>query len=41
MGWAGCGMHVEQVLRGVPQSERCQGHPNEPGGNFFARFLGR
>ncbi len=23
-GWRGCGAHVEQVLAGVPQSERCQ-----------------
>ncbi|MDA8297610.1 MAG: hypothetical protein M0004_13680 [Actinomycetota bacterium] len=22
--WAGCGAHVEQVLAGVPRSERCQ-----------------
>ena len=24
--WAGCGMHVEQVLAGVPGSQRCAGH---------------
>jgi hypothetical protein len=24
--FAGCGMHVEQVLGGVPQSDRCAGH---------------
>ena len=24
--FAGCGMHVEQVLAGVPQSDRCAGH---------------
>ena len=36
--FAGCGMHVEQVLAGVPMSDRCQGHarakaeetPSEP-----------
>lgn len=22
-GWRGCGAHVEQVLHGVPTSERC------------------
>ncbi len=22
--WAGCGAHIEQALRGVPESERCQ-----------------
>jgi len=29
--WAGCGQHVEQVLRGVPESKRCAGHPKLPG----------
>ncbi len=29
--WAGCGMHVDQVMRGVPQSERCPGHPKRQG----------
>jgi hypothetical protein len=28
--WAGCGMHVEHVLAGVPSSERCAGHPDNP-----------
>jgi hypothetical protein len=28
--WAGCGAHVEQVLRGVPIADRCQGHQDEP-----------
>jgi len=22
--WAGCGMHIEEALRGVPQADRCQ-----------------
>lgn len=22
--WVGCGQHVEEVLKGVPQSQRCQ-----------------
>ena len=40
--WAGCGMHVDQVLAGVPASERCQGHPgSERQGGFLARLLGR
>ena len=41
--WAGCGMHVEQVLAGVPRSERCPGHTSsEPDGKgFWARLLGR
>lgn len=25
--WVGCGDHVEEALAGVPQAERCQGHP--------------
>lgn len=25
--WAGCGQHVDQVLRRVPASQRCPGHP--------------
>jgi hypothetical protein len=24
IGWAGCGAHVEQVLAGVPEEERCK-----------------
>ncbi len=24
-------MHVDQVMRGVPQSERCPGHPKRQG----------
>lgn len=40
--WAGCGAHVNQVLAGVPQSQRCEGHPREPGeGGFFSRLFGR
>ena len=29
MTWTGCGRHVEQVLRGVPQGQRCQGHDSQ------------
>ncbi len=40
--WAGCGQHVDQVLRGVPRSERCPpGHENEPSTGFLARLFGR
>ncbi len=24
--WAGCGQHVDEVMRNVPASQRCQGH---------------
>jgi hypothetical protein len=39
--WAGCGQHVDQVMRGVAKNDRCQGHENEPSAGFFARLLGR
>jgi hypothetical protein len=29
-GWTGCGEHIEEALAGVPESERCQGHHNDP-----------
>ena len=47
--WSGCGNHVEQALRGVPRSERCQGHarsaPSQPtttrkSGSFLSRLFG-
>ncbi len=40
--WSGCGNHVEQALKGVAKSDRCQGHtkdPVEPG--FFAKLFGK
>lgn len=24
--WAGCGQHVDEVMRDVPAPQRCQGH---------------
>jgi hypothetical protein len=36
--WAGCGQHVDQVMRGIPKNQRCQGHEAEPG--FFAKLFG-
>ncbi|MFC4554173.1 hypothetical protein [Georgenia faecalis] len=39
--WAGCGQHVDQVMRGVPASQRCPGHTKERGTGFFARLFGR
>lgn len=41
--WAGCGQHVDDVMRHVPRSERCPGHENEPkeaGQGFFAKLFG-
>ena len=42
--WAGCGEHVDQVMRGVPTSDRCPGHlkdQNAEGGSFLSRLFGR
>jgi hypothetical protein len=39
MSWAGCGMHVDQVLAGVPRSERCPGHPRSERAGFLGRLF--
>jgi hypothetical protein len=39
--WAGCGQHVDQVMRGVPNTERCQGHESKPSVGFFAKLFRR
>lgn len=42
--WRGCGQHVDQVMRNVPSSQRCPGHPKEEaaaGGGFFSRLFSR
>ncbi len=40
--WAGCGQHVDQVLRGVPSAQRCDGHAKVPSqGGFLAKMFGR
>lgn len=39
--WSGCGQHVDQVMRGVPVSQRCAGHEGEKSDGFFARLFGR
>jgi hypothetical protein len=40
--WSGCGMHVNQVMAGVPAADRCPGHekPARSGG-LLSRLLGR
>lgn len=30
--WRGCGMHVQQVMAGVSQENRCAGHPKQRAG---------
>ncbi|HET9518713.1 MAG TPA: hypothetical protein VFO77_13415 [Actinoplanes sp.] len=41
--WAGCGQHVDEVMRGVPKAQRCTGHEGEgaPAGNLLSRLFGR
>ncbi|WP_169739894.1 hypothetical protein [Actinospica robiniae] len=40
--YAGCGQHVEQVLAGIPQSDRCSCAPQDTrkSGGLVARLLG-
>lgn len=38
--WAGCGQHVDQVMRGVPKSQRCACPPVERTG-LFGKLFGR
>ena len=38
--YTGCGQHVEQVLRGVPTSQRCSCEP-APKGSLLGRLFGR
>jgi hypothetical protein len=41
--WAGCGMHVEQVMASVPASQRCPGHSDDATakrGGLVSRLLG-
>lgn len=43
--WAGCGQHVDQVMRNVPRADRCPGHTQQPGDirtrTLTDRLLGR
>ena len=40
--YTGCGQHVEQVLAGVPKSQRCACPPSERStGGFFSKIFGR
>lgn len=39
--WRGCGMHVQQVMAGIPKSDRCAGHEAEPRTSVFGRLFGR
>ena len=42
--WAGCGQHVDQVMRTVPSNQRCPGHEKDAaaaGGGFLSRLFNR
>lgn len=40
--WAGCGQHVDQVMRGVPDNQQCPGHDDATAGpGFLARLFSR
>jgi hypothetical protein len=46
--WAGCGMHVDQVMASVPSSQRCPGHAQRAakaapagGPGLWSRLFGR
>ena len=40
--WAGCGQHVDQVMRGVPASNRCKGHDSDPKSpGLFSRMFSK
>jgi len=39
--WAGCGQHVDQVMRRVPRNQRCEGHVGEPSTGLFSRLFRR
>ena len=38
--YTGCGQHVEQVLRGVPDNQRCA-CDSAPSGSMFGKLFGR
>ena len=42
--WAGCGQHVDQVMRNVPAAQRCAGHSKDASassGGFLGKLFGR
>lgn len=40
--WSGCGEHIEEALAGIPNSERCPGHPKEETkSGFMAKLFGK
>ena len=41
--WAGCGQHVDQVMRGVPRNQQCTGHARTESAStgFLTRLFNR
>ncbi|RZU53554.1 hypothetical protein EV385_5483 [Krasilnikovia cinnamomea] len=42
--WAGCGQHVDQIMRTVPSGQRCPGHNSDepaPRRSLIHRLFGR
>jgi len=39
--WKGCGMHVDQVMAGVPKGMRCDCAPEDKPTGLLARMFGR
>jgi hypothetical protein len=41
--WSGCGAHVDDVMRAVPEDQQCPGHEGEQSssGGFFGRMFSR
>lgn len=44
--WAGCGQHVDQVMRNVPKAQQCTCDRTKPqsatsGESIFAKLFGR
>ncbi|ALC05015.1 hypothetical protein CDES_02800 [Corynebacterium deserti GIMN1.010] len=40
--WAGCGQHVDQVMKNIPKAQQCQGHKNEKAETgILAKIFGR
>ena len=39
--WAGCGQHVDSVMRNVPANQRCAGHDSDAPSSFLSRIFGR
>ncbi|MBM7799406.1 hypothetical protein JOE57_002327 [Microlunatus panaciterrae] len=41
--WTGCGNHVNQVMKNVPNGQQCRGHENETAAKVgvLGRLFGR